>query len=81
MSTVDARTKFRGTLAVAALLTGLAAAKGVAHAVPAAPQPVAATGSSDQATGSAQSGVGSLISILEAILGLGYPTGHGSGVQ
>ncbi|GAB2509730.1 hypothetical protein GCM10027167_09260 [Nocardia heshunensis] len=79
MSKVNARTRFRGTLAVAVLLTGLATAKGVAHAAPAAPQPVASTGSSDQITGSAQSGVGSLLSFLNGIFSV--PTGHGGGVQ
>ncbi|MGW4248423.1 hypothetical protein [Nocardia sp. NPDC004722] len=81
MSKTDARTKFRGTLAVAVLLTGLAAAKGAAHAAPAALQPVASTGSSDLATGSAQNGLDSLTSILKSILGIGVSTGHGGGVQ
>lgn len=46
MSKVDTRTKIRGTLAVAVLFTGLAAAKGAAVAAPATLQPVSTTGSS-----------------------------------
>lgn len=81
MSKVNARTKVRGTLAIAVLLTGLATAKGMAYAAPTAPQPVATTGSSDQATGSAQSGIASLLAPLLSILHLGVPaTGHGAGV-
>ncbi|GAB2562960.1 hypothetical protein [Nocardia heshunensis] len=80
MSKVNARTKIRGTLAVAVLLTGLAAAKGVAYAAPTTPQPVAATGSADQATGSAQTGIGALLSIIFGHILVPEP-GHGSGVS
>ncbi|MGW4245591.1 hypothetical protein [Nocardia sp. NPDC004722] len=79
MSKIDARTKFRGTLAVAVLFTGLAAAKGVAYAAPTAPQPVASSGSSDQATGSAQYGLAGLIGLIESFFS--PAPGHGSGVS
>lgn len=91
MSGSHDRNRLRGTLAVAVLFTGLAAAKGMAVATPTTVQPIATSGSATMssntqpvvATGSSDLPALLLAPLMNALFGCSSsacPTGRGAGV-